>query len=29
MKKEDIFYTYDQLIRDNEWRNGEITIIKP
>jgi hypothetical protein len=29
MKKEDIFYTYDQLIRDNESRNGEITIIKP
>ena len=29
MKKEDILYTYDQLIRDNESRNGEITIIKP
>jgi hypothetical protein len=29
MKKEDIFYTYDQLSRDNESRNGEISIIKP
>ena len=29
MKNEDIFYTYDQLIRDNESRSGEITIIKP